>query len=98
MPFRELHERDRRELESDIARVRDKLNRARTNGNALKLEIQNTGKISSSTVGYFKSDWGEFADAFVRFAERYTAYWNRDMKELQERVKKFQAACGRDCS
>jgi hypothetical protein len=100
-PARELQETDRNVLLPKVTAVRDQLGSSRSAGGTLQVAASAGGAISSSLVSDFQDEWREFDNRFTQLSEDFKAYWtqmNASWKEMNDRVQKFQAACGRDCS
>jgi len=98
-PVSRLHEKDRSVWFDKVDKFTQQLDVASYSAENMMKEIRD--KRFSEVKKYydtFKDKWRDADDRFKGFMDGFPSYWNRDMKELQERVKRFQEACGRTCS
>jgi hypothetical protein len=93
---RTLHEKDRSILLPKMKELYAPAGKVKTQASFMAMSLDNAA--NSSALRELRDGWRDFDDAFKRFSQDFDAYWAREMKELQDRVKRFQEVCGRDCS
>ncbi|SRR6266498_936110 len=103
-PVNRLHEKDRSVWFDKVDKFTQDLDVASYSAENMMKETKD-GKFSGQYLDTFKSRWRDAEDRFKAILDGFPSYWNRDLKELQDRIKeyedrikRFQEACGRLCS